>query len=59
MAFHKSGCFSLAGLGEPSGLGSELDFAAVSAEQLVCRLSHFTCRVRALVVGSLCLSFVI
>lgn len=45
MAFHESGCFSLAGLREPSGLGWDLDFAAVSAEQLVSRLSQFTSRV--------------
>jgi len=45
VAFDGSGCFSLAGLEEPSGLGWDLGFAAVSAEQLVCRLSRVTCRV--------------
>lgn len=55
MAFHRSGWFSFSGLGEPSGLGWDLGFAAVGAEQLVCRLSCFTCKEQALVVGSLCL----
>lgn len=35
MAFLESGCFSLAGLGKSSGLSWDLDFAAVSAQQLV------------------------
>lgn len=43
VAYPESGCFSLAGLGEPSGLGWDLNFVA---EQLVCRLSltlHLQC----------------
>lgn len=28
MAFHESGCFSLTGLGKPSGLSRDLDLAA-------------------------------
>lgn len=35
MAFHESGCFPLPGFGKPSGLGWDLDLAAVSAKQLV------------------------
>lgn len=35
MAFHESGCFSLAGFGKPSELSWDLDIAAVSAEQML------------------------
>lgn len=50
MTFHESGCFSLTGLGEPSGLSWDLDFATVSAEQLLkafmpCLQSVSTCGV--------------
>lgn len=35
VAFHESGCFSFIGLGKLSGLSWDLEFAAVSAEQLM------------------------
>lgn len=49
VAFHKSGCFSLAGLEEPSELVCDLGFAAVIAEPLIRRLPHFACALQALV----------
>lgn len=35
VAFHESGCFSFIGLGKLSGLSWDLEFAAVSTEQLM------------------------